>query len=51
MMTSCNRPSLVDRISDCMIETMQEIVKKLNKAKAERRFIPMPDVYIVDQDY
>jgi hypothetical protein len=49
MMTSGSRPSLADRISDWMIETMQEIVSKLNKA--ERRFIPMPDVQIDDQEY
>ena len=38
-----------DRISDWVIETMQEIVSKLNKA--ERRFIPMPDVHIDNQEY
>ena len=36
-----------DRISDWMIETMQEIAIKLNKA--ERGFIP--DVHIVDEEY
>jgi len=38
-----------DRISDWMIETMQEIVSKLNKA--ERRFIHIPDVHIDDHEY
>ena len=38
-----------DRITDRMIESMQEIVSKLNKA--ERRFIPMPDVHIDGQEY
>ena len=39
-----------DRISDWMIETMQEIVNKLNKA--ERTFIlTMPDVHTDDREY
>jgi hypothetical protein len=32
-----------DTMSDWVVESMQEIVSKLNKA--ERRFIPTPDVY------
>jgi hypothetical protein len=35
-----------DTMSDWVIESMQEIVNKLNKA--ERRFIPIPDVHIDD---
>jgi hypothetical protein len=38
-----------DTMSDWVLESMQEIVSKLNKA--ERRFIPMPDVHIDDQEY
>jgi hypothetical protein len=38
-----------DITSDWVLETMQEIVSKLNKA--ERRFIPISDVHIDDQEY
>jgi hypothetical protein len=38
-----------DITSDWLLETMQEIVSKLNKA--ERRFIPTPDVRIDNQEY
>ena len=46
MMTSGNS---ADRITDRMIETMQEIVSKWNKA--ERALVPMPNVRIDGQDY
>jgi hypothetical protein len=36
-------------MSDWMLESVQEIVSKLNKA--ERRFIPIPNVHIDDQEY
>ena len=39
----------VDRISDWMIETMQDIAIKLNKA--ERKFIPITDVRIDEEEY
>ena len=38
-----------DITSDRVLETMQKIVSKLNKA--ERRFIPIPDVHLDDQEY
>ena len=38
-----------DTMSDCVVESLQEIVNKLNKA--ERRSISMPDVLIDDQEY
>jgi hypothetical protein len=39
----------VDIMSDWVLESIQEIVSKLNKA--ERRFIPIPDVHVDDQEY
>jgi hypothetical protein len=38
----------VDITSDWVLETVQEIVSKLNKA--ERRLFPIPDVHIDDQE-
>ena len=42
------RQSAVDTMSDRMAESMQEIVRKLNKA--ERWFIPIPSVRIDDHE-